>query len=171
MRLQGKIKKVKVLAMDADGVLTDGRIIIDSQGKEIKNFDVQDGLGLVILMRAGLKTAIISARSAKAVTARARDLKIDKIYQNAYPKMDFYLKMLKAFKVHDEEVCYMGDDLPDVFILRRAGIAVAVPNAVKEVKQSADYITQRPGGHGAVREIVELILKTQGKWGKDFPVR
>jgi len=152
--------------MDVDGVLTDGRIVYDTSGKELKFYDVQDGFGIVIFQRAGYKTAIISARSAKAVTVRARDLKIDKVYQNAYPKMNSYRKMLEDFKINDEEVCFMGDDLPDLPILEKAGFAVAVPNAVSEVKQAADYITRKAGGNGAVREVIELILKTQGRFDK-----
>ncbi len=162
--MKEKIKKIKVLAMDVDGVLTDGRIVIDSSGGEIKNFDVQDGFGIVFFRKAGFKTAIITARSAKAVTARVKDLKIDKIYQDAYPKIDAYQKMLKGFKVQDEEVCFIGDDLPDIPVLEKVGFAVAVPNAVPEVKHVADYITQKHGGAGAVREVIELILKMQNKW-------
>ena len=150
--------------MDVDGVLTDGKIVINHRGEEIKVYDVQDGFGIVFFRKAGFKTAIISARSAKAVTARAQDLKIHKIYQDAYPKIDAYQKMLAAFKVSDEEICYIGDDLPDVPVLERVGFAVAVPNAVPEVKHVADYITQKHGGAGAVREVIELILKMQDKW-------
>ncbi len=159
-----KIKKIKVLAMDVDGVLTDGRIIINGDGSETKNFDVQDGFGLVLLKKAGLKTAVISARSAKAVTARTKDLIIDKVYQNAFPKIKAYETMLKALRVSDAEVCFIGDDLPDIPVLRRVGFAVAVPNAVVEVKRVCDHITTKSGGAGAVREVVELILKTQMKW-------
>ena len=162
--MQEKLSKIKVLALDVDGVLTDGKIIIDDKGKEIKVFDVQDGLGLVVLRKAGIKTAIISARASKAVTARAKDLKIDRLYQNAYPKMEAYKKLLKEFKVLDEQVCFMGDDLPDIQVLERVGFAVAVPKAVPEVKRVCDYITKRDGGDGAVREVLELILKAQGKW-------
>ncbi len=164
--MKAKIQKIKVLALDVDGVLTDGRIIIDNTGGEIKNFDVQDGFGLVLFQRSGFKTAIISARSAIPTTARAKDLKINKVYQDAYPKIKAYEKMLKEFKVKDEEVCYVGDDLPDLPVLRRVGFAVSVPNGVTEVQQAADYITKKCGGHGAVREVVELILKIQGKWNK-----
>ena len=164
--MKDKIQKIKVLALDVDGVLTDGRIIIDNAGGEIKNFDVQDGFGLVLFQRAGFKTAIISARSAKAVTARAKDLKINKVYQDAYPKIKAYEKMLKELKVKDEEVCYIGDDLPDLPVLKRVGFAVSVPNGAYEVQQEAHYITKNRGGYGAVREVIEMILKIQGKWSK-----
>ena len=159
-----KIQKIKVLVLDVDGVLTDGKIVIDAQGKEIKTFDVQDGFGIVLLGRVGFKTAIISARSATAVTVRAKDLKIDKVYQDAYPKVNAYVKLLNDFKVSDDEVCFVGDDLPDVGVLKRVGFAVAVANAVEEVKKEADYVTKKSGGAGAVREVIELILKNQGKW-------
>lgn len=162
--IKRKIKKIKVLALDVDGVLTDGKIIVNDDGKEIKNFDVQDGFGLVLLQRAGYKTAIISARAAPAVTARAKDLKVDRIYQNAYPKKEAYARLLKDLQVKNEEVCFVGDDLPDGVILSRVGFAVAVANAVSEVKKKADYVTRNKGGAGAVREVVELILKSNGQW-------
>lgn len=161
-----KIKKVKVLALDVDGVLTNGKIIFDSQGKDTKVFDVQDGFAIVMFKRAGFKTAILTARSSKVVTLRAKDLNINKVYQNAFPKVDSYQKMLRDLKVKDKEVCFIGDDLPDLQVLKRVGFAVAVANAAQEVKKSVHYVTQKRGGEGAVREVVELILKGQGKWAK-----
>ncbi len=168
--LNARLKKIKLLVMDVDGVLTDGKIVVDAQGKELKFFDVQDGFGLVLLRRAGIKTAILSARSSPAVTARAEDLKIDKICQDAYPKSDVYACLARELNFTDEEVCFVGDDLPDLAVLKRVGLAVAVPNAVAEVKKAAHYITTCRGGAGALREVVELILKAQGKW-KDIVVR
>ena len=159
-----KIQKVRVLVMDVDGVLTDGKIIIDAGGNEIKNFDVQDGFGIVFFKRAGYKTAVISARAAEAVSVRLKDLKVDKIYQDAYPKVNAYVKLLNDLRVTEGQVCFIGDDLPDLGVLKRVGFAVAVANAVDEVKKAADYVTKKNGGEGAVREVIELILKTQGKW-------
>ena len=159
-----KIKKIKCLIVDVDGVLTDGKIIIDHQGRETKEFDVQDGFGLVLMRRAGFKTAILSARSASCVTARAQDLNFDMICQDARPKISKYEEILKTFNLKDNEVCFIGDDLPDLQVLKRVGFSVSVPNGRQEVKKSADYITKLPGGSGAVREIVELILKTQTLW-------
>lgn len=150
--------------MDVDGVLTDGKIIFDSAGKETKIFDVQDGFALVIFKRAGYKTAIITARDSHIVHLRARDLNIDKTYVNAFPKLFAYEKLLKHFRSKDEEVCFVGDDLPDVQVLKRAGLAVAVKNACPEVKRTADYVTKKPGGTGAIREVVELILKANDQW-------
>lgn len=167
--MKTKLAKIKLLIMDVDGILTDGRIVIDSQGKELKVFDVKDGLGLVYFKRAGLKTAIISARSAQAVTARAQDLKIDRVYQDASPKTKAYDELLKEFWLRDEEVCFMGDDLPDIGVLKRVGFAVTVPDGVPEVKKVCDYVTKKEGGRGAVREVVEMILKAQGKWKKLIP--
>src|SRR5437867_2370031 len=103
--MKERLKKIKVLVLDVDGVLTDGKIVIDSDGRETKNFDVQDGFGLVILRKTGIKTAILTARASPVVKNRAGDLKIDKVYQDAYPKLDFYEKLLRDFKVKDEEVC------------------------------------------------------------------
>lgn len=168
--LNVKLKKIRLLVMDVDGVLTDGKIVVDARGKELKFFDVQDGFGLVLLRQAGIKTAILSARSSPAVTARAQDLKIDKICQDAYPKTIVYEKLIQEFGYRDEQVCFVGDDLPDLPVLKRVGVAVAVPNAVDELKKVSDYVTTRRGGDGAVREVVELILNAQGKW-KDIVAR
>ena len=163
-QLKEKIKKVKLLILDVDGVLTKGDIILDEKGKEIKVFNVQDGFGIVLFQRAGLKTAILSARSAGAVTARAKDLKMNAIYQDAYPKTAAYRKILRDFKLKDAQVCFIGDDLPDIEVLTKVGFSVSVPNAASEVKKKVDYITKHQGGCGAVREVIELILKTQKKW-------
>ena len=163
--MKDALKKIKCVAMDVDGVLTDGRIIIDSKGVETKNFDVQDGFGIVFLKKCGIKTAILSARKSGVIAHRAKDLKIDKVYVGVCPKLSAYERMLKEFKVLDEEVCFIGDDLADLGVMYRCGVSVAVANAVSEVKQIADYVTVRQGGRGAVREVVELILQAQGHWG------
>lgn len=161
-----KIKKIRLLILDVDGVLTNGKIIFNDLGKEIKVFDVQDGFGIVLFRKAGYKVAILSARSAPAVKKRAKDLKIDKVCQDAYPKIKAYKKVLRELKLRNEEVCFMGDDLPDLEVLKKVGFSVAVSNAVVEVKRSVDYITANKGGDGAIREVIELILKTQGRWRK-----
>ena len=161
-----RIKKIKVLVLDVDGVLTNGQIILDQKGNEIKVFDVQDGFAIVLFKKAGYRVAIISARAAEAVAARAQDLKIDKVYQNAFPKIDALHQLLREFNVTQEEVCFIGDDLPDLSVLKNAGFAVAVSNAVDEVKRVVHYVTSKQGGKGAVREVIELILKTQGEWDK-----
>ncbi len=162
------LKNIKVLVMDVDGVLTDGKIIVDSNGVESKNFDVQDGLGIVLLHQCGIKTAIISARQSEVVKFRAGDLKIDQVFVGVYPKMSAYEEMLKNLNVSDSEVCFIGDDVVDLKVLRRVGFAVAVDNAVFEVKKAAHYVTKKRGGNGAVREVVELILKAKGQWTKEL---
>ncbi|MBF0122329.1 MAG: HAD hydrolase family protein [Candidatus Omnitrophica bacterium] len=162
--MMSKLKKIKVLAMDVDGVMTDGRIVYDGDGKELKFFDVQDGYAIGRARKSGIKIAVISARGCQAVRARAADLKFDKVYLDVYPKIDAYEKMIKVFGVTDEEVCFIGDDLPDYEILARVGFAAAPKNAAPEIKKIVDYVAQRSGGRGAVREIAEKILKAQGFW-------
>lgn len=162
--IEKKIKNIKILVLDVDGILTNGKININHQGHEFKVFDVKDGYSIVLFHKAGFKTAIISARSAPAVVARANDLGIKKIYQDASPKTRAYTQLLKQMKVKDTEVCFMGDDLPDVCVLKKVGLAITVPSAPIEVKRNADYITKKHGGDGAVREVVEMILKGQRKW-------
>lgn len=164
--MKEKIKKIKLLALDVDGVMTKGDIIYDSEGKEIKIFNAHDGFGIVLIQKAGYKTAILSAKKAKAVTLRAKRLRVNKAYQNAFPKIYAYEKMLKDFNVKDKEVCFVGDDLFDLPVLKRVGFSVAVKNAAPELKRQVDYVTKRCGGDGAVREVIELILKTTGKWKK-----
>ena len=164
--MKDRLKKIKLLIMDVDGVLTDGRIVIDDQGRETKFFNVLDGFGIVAFRRAGFKTAILSARASQVVGHRAKDLKIDKVYVDAYPKIGAYEELLREFNLKDEEVCFIGDDWPDMDVLKRVGFAVSVPNGVPEVKKVADYVTKKAGGAGAVREVIELILKAQGLWPK-----
>ena len=166
--MQEKLRRIKVLAMDVDGVLTDGKIIMDSNGNETKNFDVQDGMRIFLARKAGLKTALISARESGVVKYRAADLQIDKFFTGAYPKTACYEQMLKEFGVTDQDVCFVGDDLADLVILKRVGLAIAVANAVAEIKQAAHYVTRARGGEGAVMEVVEMILKAQGKWGPEL---
>lgn len=164
--MKERIKKIKVLALDVDGVMTDGKIIFDSQGNETKVFDVQDGFGIVFFKKAGFRTAILTARASKVVTLRANDLNIDRVYMDAFPKIEAYEKMLRELRVNDSQVCFISDDLTDLQVLKRAGFSVAVLNACPEVKKAAHYVTKRKGGEGAVREVIELILKTQNKWKK-----
>ncbi len=164
--LKRKLKKIELLVMDVDGVLTNGHINIDSTGKELKMFDVQDGLRIVLFQRAGFKTAIISARANKAVDARAKDLGITKVYQNAFPKTQAFEKLLKEVKLNKEQVCYIGDDLPDICLFSRVGVAVSVPNGSVEARKRAHFVTKNAGGHGAVKEVIEMVLKAKGLWSK-----
>ena len=161
-----KAKRVKMLIVDIDGVMTDGRIVYSIYGDELKFFDVTDGFGMSLLNRAGIKTVIITAKKSRIVKMRARDLKVAKAYQGFLDKLIPFEKILKEFNIATEDICFMGDDLPDVPILKRVGFAVSVPNALDEVKAIAHHITSKAGGRGAVREVCDLILKSQNKWGE-----
>ncbi len=162
--LKDKLKRVKLLVLDVDGILTDGRIIVNDQGRETKHFDVQDGFGIVLFQRCGFKVAVISARGSEAVKARTADLKISKVYLSARNKLKIYRQLIKSSAVEDSEVCFMGDDLPDLSVAQTAGTVCTVPSAREEIKKEADYVTTRAAGHGAVREVVELILQAKGLW-------
>ena len=159
-----KIKAIKILILDVDGVMTDGKIIYDDDGKEIKIFDVKDGHGIKLLMRAGIDVAIITARESKVVLHRARNLGIEMVYQKAMDKVIAFEDILKKRQLSPQETAYIGDELVDIPLLRRVGFAVTVKDAVADVKKHVDYTTAKNGGCGAVREICELILKVQGKW-------
>jgi len=162
--LKSRLQKTRLLLTDVDGVLTDGMVTIGESG-ELKQFHIQDGLGLRFLQKAGIKVGWISNRWSPATSMRARELKIDFLFQQAPGgKVTAAREILAETRLEFEHVCYAGDDLVDLALMREAGVGIAVANAVDEVKQRADYITRAPGGGGAVREIVELILKAQGKW-------
>jgi 3-deoxy-D-manno-octulosonate 8-phosphate phosphatase (KDO 8-P phosphatase) len=159
-----RARKIKMLILDCDGVLTDGRIILLPGGDETKAFDVKDGHAMVMAQRAGLRIAIISGRKSSIVRARAKELGIAHLYEMAWVKKEPYEKVLDEEGLTDEDICYVGDDVVDIPLMRRAGLGVAVADAVEETKQHAHMVTIRPGGRGAVREVIELILKAQGKW-------
>ncbi|MBN1794936.1 MAG: HAD-IIIA family hydrolase [Candidatus Omnitrophica bacterium] len=165
-----KAAKIKVVIMDVDGVLTDGRIVYDIYGDELKFFDVADGLGVMLAQRAGLAAAIISARASRTITRRAKDMQVKLLFQNFPHKLKAYQRIMRRLRLTDKEICFIGDDLVDLGPMKRAGLAVAVENAASEVKQAAHYVTARRGGRGAVRETVELILKSQGKWDQILAV-
>ena len=159
-----RARKIKLLILDCDGVLTDGRILMLPGGDETKAFDVKDGHAMVMAQRAGLRIAIISGRKSSVVRARATVLGVAHLYEMAWVKIEPYEKVLAEESLKDEEVCYVGDDVVDIPLLRRAGLAVAVADAVEETKQHSHVVTARAGGRGAVREVIELILKAKGKW-------
>ena len=163
-----RAKKIRVLLMDVDGVLTDGRIWLlsrrDGTASEIKGFSAYDGAGLKLARAAGLRTGLITGRESSAVAQRARECEIEFVYQGRATKLGSYEEILRTTGVSDREVAYVGDDLPDLPLLQRAGFAVAVANAAPEVKRAAHYVTSHSGGDGAVREVIELIVKAQGKW-------
>lgn len=159
-----RARKIKLLILDCDGVLTDGRIIMLPGSDETKSFDVKDGHGIVMAQRAGLRVAIISGRKSSVVRDRAKELGVAHLYEMAWVKIEPYEKVLGEEELQDEEVCYMGDDVVDIPLLRRAGLAVAVADAVEETKQHSHIVTRHAGGRGAVREVIEFILKAQDKW-------
>ena len=168
-----RAKKIRLLLMDVDGVLTDGHVCLqtfpDGRVGEMKIFNAHDGAGLKLASIVGLHTGVISGRNARAVDQRAREAGIQFVYQGRVEKVGAYLDAIRRAQVTDEEVAYMGDDLPDLPLMVRVGFAVAVANAAPEVRQAAHYVTRARGGEGAAREVVELILKAQGKWKDAIP--
>jgi 3-deoxy-D-manno-octulosonate 8-phosphate phosphatase (KDO 8-P phosphatase) len=161
-----KAKKIKLLLLDVDGVLTDGRIIYDSRGQDMKFFDVHDGMGVYALKKSGIKTILITAKGSRAIKPRARDMQVASVYENISPKTKVLDRILKQYSVSPEEICFVGDDLVDLCLMQSVGFPIAVFNAAPEIKQAASYVTLREGGRGAVREVAELILKSQGRWSE-----
>ena len=164
VRVQKKAAKIRLLLLDVDGVLTDGAIIIDSRGGETKRFDVRDGLGVALLIRSGIRVGFITGRSSDVVRLRAKELGVRIIYQGVQDKADVYDKIKHETGLTDEEIAYVGDDIVDLPIMRRAGLAVAVRDSWPGIRPGADYVTEAEGGRGAVREVSELILKAQNHW-------
>lgn len=159
-----RARRIKLLILDCDGVLTDGRIILLPDGDETKAFDVKDGHAMVMAQRAGLRIAIISGRKSAVVRRRAEELGVAHLYEMAWVKAESYEKVLAEEALSDEAVCYVGDDVVDIPLLRRAGLAAAVADATAETKQHSHLVTECAGGRGAVREVIELIMKSQDKW-------
>jgi 3-deoxy-D-manno-octulosonate 8-phosphate phosphatase (KDO 8-P phosphatase) len=166
--LKRRASQIRVLLMDVDGTMTDGGVTLLSQpdgtALEIKTFDAHDGQGLTLAHTAGLRTGCITGRESSALLRRATEMKMDFIYMKQAVKMPAYEDILKKANATDPEVAFVGDDLPDLPLLRRAGLAIAVGNAVPEVKSVAHYTTKAVAGHGAIREAVELILHSKGIW-------
>jgi 3-deoxy-D-manno-octulosonate 8-phosphate phosphatase (KDO 8-P phosphatase) len=163
INIRAKAKNIKLLLLDVDGVLTDGRIILDNAGNELKSFHVRDGHGIKMAQQAGIIVGIITGRKAKVVNIRAGELGIKEVHQGIRKKIEVYDSILSKYKLTDDDVAYMGDDIVDIDIFKRTGFAVTVADADPEVKPYADIITKTAGGRGAVREIINLILKHQGQ--------
>ena len=161
--MKSKLMKIELILMDVDGVLTGGEIIYDSAGNEVKKFHVQDGMGITLARRGGLKTGIITGRLSEMVKRRAEELKFDVVAQGSFDKLPDYEKIKQQFKLKDEQIAYIGDDILDMSILKRVGFSVAVANARDEVKAICDYVTVAIGGNGAVREVIDKILIRQNK--------
>ncbi len=159
-----RASRIKLLLMDCDGVLTDGRLWLLENGDEQKSFNTHDGLGLHLLHRAGLKSGIISGRKSSGVERRARELAIEFVRQGDPDKIEAFEDVLRLAGVDESEVAFIGDDLTDIPLMQRSELAIAVADAVGEARSVAHYVTQAEGGRGAVREVIELILKAQGRW-------
>ena len=155
---------IQMLVMDVDGVLTDGTLIINGDGTESKSFSSLDGHGIRMWQRIGLKVAIISGRASEPTKIRAEQLQIEYVFQDCHNKLPVFKELLEQIGLSPDKVAYIGDDVTDLPVIRYAGFGVTVASAVDEVKQYADYVTTRPGGSGAVREVIEYILKKSNKW-------
>jgi 3-deoxy-D-manno-octulosonate 8-phosphate phosphatase (KDO 8-P phosphatase) len=173
-RISPAVKKraagIKVLLMDVDGTMTDGGVMLLSQpdgtALEIKTFDAHDGQGLTLANTAGIRTGCITGRQSAALLRRAHEMRMEFIYMKQPMKIPAYEEILRKAGVREDEVAYVGDDLPDLPVMRRVGLAVAVGDAVPEVKKAAHFTTKSVAGRGAIRDTVELILKSKGIWGK-----
>ena len=155
---------IRLLVLDVDGVLTDGSILLDDQGVETKRFYVRDGLGIRLWQKVGNHVAIITGRSGQATLYRARELSIELIIQDANDKLQSFQQLTQQLGIGMHETAVMGDDLPDLSMLRAAGCAIAVADAANEVRRAADFVTTQSGGRGAVREAIEHLLKQQSQW-------
>jgi 3-deoxy-D-manno-octulosonate 8-phosphate phosphatase (KDO 8-P phosphatase) len=172
MKISAALKKraaqIKLILMDVDGTMTDGGVMFlsqpDGSALELKKFDAHDGQGLTLAQSAGIRSGCITGRESPALLRRAKEMKMEYIYMKIPVKMPAYEEILRKAELPDSAVAFIGDDLPDIPLLRRAGLAVAVGDAVPEVKQVAHYTTKALAGHGAVREAIELILKSKGIW-------
>jgi 3-deoxy-D-manno-octulosonate 8-phosphate phosphatase (KDO 8-P phosphatase) len=160
--LQERAARIRLLALDVDGVLTDGRLYFDSQGNELKAFNTRDGLGLKALQRFGIELAIITGRKSPMVSVRATQLDIRHVYQGSDDKLSAYMDLLQKTGLSAEQVCYAGDDWVDLPVLLRVGLSVTVADADAEVRNRVHWVTARAGGQGAVRELCDLILAAQG---------
>jgi len=162
---RSKLKRIRLLLLDVDGVMTDGGVYYSEHGEELKKFNIQDGYGIVALRRSGLLVGILTGRASQVVQRRAAELGIQEVHQNLERKIDVYNSLKAKFGLSDHEVAYIGDDLPDIEVLNAAGFSAAPKNAVAGVRKAVDYVGTREGGHGAVREVIDLILQRQGRDG------
>jgi len=161
--LDARMRRVKMLLLDVDGVMTDGGIILGPGEIEMKRFNTLDGMGITLARAAGLRVGILTGRSSEAVSKRAKELKIDEVQEGSNYKEKGYQEILKKYGLRDEEIAYVGDDVFDIPILKRAGLAVCVASGAEDAKKVSHYVTRRKGGDGAVREVVEMLLDKTGK--------
>jgi len=158
------LNRIKLLLLDVDGVMTDGRIIYLDGGGEAKAFDVKDGHGLKLIQRAGIKVGIITGRQSDIVARRAAELGVDLVFQGAKDKMQPFMEILEKLGLGPSEVAYVGDDLVDLPVMRQVGFSATVADASDDIKPYVDLVTSRPGGRGAVREVCDFLLKGSGRW-------
>jgi 3-deoxy-D-manno-octulosonate 8-phosphate phosphatase (KDO 8-P phosphatase) len=163
-KIMAAAKKIKLLILDVDGVMTDGSIILDNNGNEIKSFHVRDGHGIKMLGKAGVRVAIITGRYSEVVDRRALELGIDDVYQRCYVKTTAYEQLLVKYNLTDGETAYVGDDVVDIALLKRVGLPIVVADGADDAKKYSLMITGNRGGRGAVREVTDLLLKAAGKW-------
>jgi 3-deoxy-D-manno-octulosonate 8-phosphate phosphatase (KDO 8-P phosphatase) len=161
-RLIARAHRIRLAIFDVDGVLTDGTLHLSERGEETKSFNILDGLGLKMLSASGIPTALLSGRKSKMVALRAKEIGIAHVLQGAEDKLDVYHRLLRKLGVAEEETSFMGDDLPDLPVLRRCGLAFSVPNAPEIVRSHVHYVTRIAGGHGAVREACEFLMRARG---------
>jgi 3-deoxy-D-manno-octulosonate 8-phosphate phosphatase (KDO 8-P phosphatase) len=163
-QVTGSVQKIKLILLDVDGVLTDGRVGLLPGGDEIKFFSIYDGLAIRLAQSVGIDVAFISGRKSEEVAARARELDVETVVQGSRDKVKDFEKILEKKGLVPEEVAYIGDDLPDIPLLQRVGFSAAPQNSAEPVKYYVHYVTRANGGDGAVREVIDLLLKTSGKW-------
>jgi 3-deoxy-D-manno-octulosonate 8-phosphate phosphatase (KDO 8-P phosphatase) len=170
-----KLDAIKMLVLDVDGVLTDGTILVDARGRESKSFSIIDGHGIKLWKRTGMKIAFLSGRKSASTAQQAKELAVDFCLNGRRDKLKGLEELVNISKTPVENIAYVGDDLPDLPVILRVGFSAAVANAVDEIKKAADYIAKRKGGQGAVREIIEFILKKTGRWNalvkRYYPVK
>lgn len=164
MNIEARASHVKLLLFDVDGVLTDGKVIVHTDGTESKTFAIRDGIAMVWAQRAGLKVGLLSARTSATTPHRAAQLGITLVYQGVTSKLEAYQRILDAEGLRDAEVGYMADDIVDLAVLRRAGLSAAPADAVAEVRSIVHWVSTEPGGRGAVRELIETVLRAQKRW-------
>jgi 3-deoxy-D-manno-octulosonate 8-phosphate phosphatase (KDO 8-P phosphatase) len=162
--IDAQARRIKLILFDVDGVLTDGKILLHPDGTESKQFDIKDGTGIVLAQRGGLTVGFLSARTSTPTAQRAAQLGVTLLHQGVSSKIETYEQIVEELLLEDEQVAYMGDDVVDLAVLNRAGLSAAPADAVEEVRSRVHWVSRCNGGHGAARELVEVILRAQGRW-------
>jgi 3-deoxy-D-manno-octulosonate 8-phosphate phosphatase (KDO 8-P phosphatase) len=164
MAIEAKAARIRLILFDVDGVLTDGKVLVHADGTESKTFGIRDGLAIVWAQRAGIKVGLLSARTSATTPHRAAQLGVALVHQGVSSKAEAYRRILADERVTDADVAYMGDDVVDLAVLGQVGLSAAPADAVADVRTRVDWVSAAPGGDGAVRELIELILRAQGRW-------